>query len=135
MIIERVCFVMTYEKIFNDVKKALMKADISKLESDFAIQCNIQGEGEGTFYIAFKEGIFSVEPYDYIDNDAQLYASGDTFVKMFTKKLDGKEAFEKGLLGFDGDAGVVLALGDLQPKNHPKNNKNNKNNKSVGGKK
>ncbi|MCL1789038.1 MAG: SCP2 sterol-binding domain-containing protein [Oscillospiraceae bacterium] len=107
---------MTYEKIYADVKKSLMKADVTKLKQDFAIQCNIQGEGEGSFYIALKEGVFSVEPYDYKDNDAQLYASGDTFMKMFSKKIDGKDAFEQGLLGFDGDVGVVLLLGNLQPK-------------------
>ena len=107
---------MTYEKIFADVKKSLMKADVSKLEREFAIQCNIQGEGEGEFYIAFKEGIFSVEPYDYKDHDAQLYASGDTFMKMFAKKINGREAFEQGLLGFDGDVEVVLLLGTLEAK-------------------
>jgi putative sterol carrier protein len=107
---------MTYEKIFADVKKSLMKADVSKIEQEFAIQCNIQGEGEGSFYISFKEGIFSVEPYDYKGCDAHLHASGDTFMKMFAKKIDGKEAFEQGLLGFDGDIDVVLSLGSLQPK-------------------
>jgi putative sterol carrier protein len=108
--------ILTYEKIFSDVKKSLMKADVSKLSREFAIQCNIQGEGEGAFYIAFKEGIFSVEPYDYKDSNANLFASGDTFMKMFAKKLCGKEAFEKGLLGFDGDVEVVLMLGSLEAK-------------------
>jgi len=107
---------MTYEKIFSQVKKTLMKADVSKLERDLAIQCNIQGDGEGAFYIAFKEGIFSVEPYDYIDNDAQLYASGDTFIKLFAKEIDGGQAHAEGLLGFDGDVGAVLALGSLEAK-------------------
>ncbi|MCL1903763.1 MAG: SCP2 sterol-binding domain-containing protein [Oscillospiraceae bacterium] len=110
---------MTYENIYENVKKSLIKADVSTLEQEFAIQCNIQGEGEGSFYIAFKEGKLSVEPYDYKDSDAQMYASGDTFVKMFSKKIDGKEAFEKGLLGFDGDVGVVLLLGSLQQKKTP----------------
>jgi putative sterol carrier protein len=96
-----------------------MKADVSKLENDFAIQCNIQGEGEGAFYILFKEGIFSVEPYDYLDNDAQLYASGDTFMKMFSKKINGMEAFEAGKLGFDGNVECVLALGGLEAKKTP----------------
>ena len=114
---------MTYEKIFADVKKSLMKADVSSLEQEFAIQCNIQGEGEGSFYIAFKEGVFSVEPYDYKDNDAQLFASGDTFIKMFSKKICGKEAFEQGLLGFEGDVGVVIALGSLEAKKKPGNSK------------
>lgn len=111
---------MTYEKIFADVKKSLTKADTSGLERDLAVQCNIQGEGEGAFYIAFKDGALSVEPYDYKDNDAMLFASGDTFMKMFSKKIDGKEAFEKGLLSFEGDVGAVLELGKLRAKDAKK---------------
>jgi len=107
---------LTYEKIFADVKKSLMKADVSKLPREFAIQCNIQGEGEGCFYVAFKEGIFSVEPYDYKDNDAQLTADGDTFMKMFSKKITGFEAHDQGRLSFAGDLDAVLTLGALEPK-------------------
>jgi putative sterol carrier protein len=107
---------LTYEKIFADVKKSLMKADVSKLPREFAIQCNITGEGEGSFYVAFKEGIFSVEPYDYKDNDAYLTADGDTFMKMFSKKITGFEAHDQGKLAFGGDLDAVLTLGGLEPK-------------------
>ncbi|MCL1880899.1 MAG: SCP2 sterol-binding domain-containing protein [Oscillospiraceae bacterium] len=107
---------LTYEKVFEDVKKSLMKADTTVLEKDFAIQCNIQDEAAGAFYVAFKEGVLSVEPYDYKDCDAQLTANGDTFMKMFSKKLSGLEAHDKGLLGFEGDLEAVLALGGLEPK-------------------
>jgi putative sterol carrier protein len=107
---------LTYEKIFADVKKSLMKADVSKLPREFAIQCNITGEGEGCFYVAFKEGIFSVEPYDYKDSDARLTADGDTFMKMFSKKITGFEAHDQGKLAFDGDLDAVLTLGGLEPK-------------------
>ena len=107
---------MTYEKIFSDVKKSLMKADVSTLEREFAIQCNIQGEGEGCFYIAFKEGIFSVEPYDYKDCDAMLNTTGEVFTKMFAKKMSGMEAHDQGLLTFSGDVGVILLLAGLEEK-------------------
>jgi putative sterol carrier protein len=106
---------MKFEEIWLDVKKSLEKADTSKLEGNFAIQCNIQGEGEGAFYIAFIDGALTVDGYDYNDNNAQLFASGDTFMKMFSKKLDGMAAYEQGLLGFEGDVGVVLQLGSLEP--------------------
>jgi putative sterol carrier protein len=107
---------MTYEKIFADVKKSLMKADVSGISRDFAIQCNIQGEGEGCFYIAFKEGIFSVEPYDYKDCDAHLNTNGDVFMKMFAKKMSGMEAHDQGLLTFEGDLEAILLLAGLEPK-------------------
>jgi putative sterol carrier protein len=107
---------ITYEKVFEDVKKSLMKADTSVLDRDFAIQCNIQGDGEGCFYIANKGGEFSVEPYDYKDCDAQLNLSGENFMKMFSKKVSGMELHDQGLLTFSGDVGVVLLLGGLQAK-------------------
>jgi len=107
---------MTYEKIFADVKKSLMKADTSALDREFAIQCNIQGEGEGCFYIAHKEGIFSVEPYDYVDSDAHLNTTGEVFMKMFAKKMSGMEAHDQGLLTFSGDVGVILLLAGLEEK-------------------
>lgn len=107
---------MTYEKIFADVKKSLMKADISKLDREFAIQCNIQGEGAGSFYIAFKEGVFSVEPYDYKDCDAHLNTSGDVFMKMFSGKMKGADAYEQDLLSFEGNVEIVLMLGNLEMK-------------------
>ncbi|MCL1832829.1 MAG: SCP2 sterol-binding domain-containing protein [Oscillospiraceae bacterium] len=107
---------LTYEKVFEDVKKSLMKADTSALDRDFAIQCNIQGDGEGCFYIENKDGQFSVEPYDYKDCDAQLNLSGDNFMKMFAKKVSGTDLHDKGLLTFSGDVGVILLLGGLQPK-------------------
>jgi putative sterol carrier protein len=107
---------MTYEKIFTDVKKSLMKADVSGLTREFAIQCDITGEGAGCFYVAFKEGLFSVEPYDYVDNNARLTADGDTFMKMFSKKITGFEAHDQGLLKFEGELDAVLALGGLEPK-------------------
>jgi putative sterol carrier protein len=107
---------MTYEKIFDDVKKSLMKADTSVLDRDFAIQCNIEGEGEGCFYVANKDGVFSVEPYDYKDCDAQLNTTGDVFMKMFSKKMSGMDAHDQGLLTFSGDVGVILMLAGLEEK-------------------
>jgi putative sterol carrier protein len=114
---------LTYEKIFDDVKKSLMKADTSVLDRDFAIQCNIQGEGEGCFYIENRGGVFSVEPYDYKDCDAELNLSGDNFMKMFSKKVSGMDLHEQGLLTFSGDVGVILMLGGLQPKEAAANTK------------
>ncbi len=92
---------MTYEKIFADLKKTMLKADTSKLEGNFAFQCVIEGDGAGTFYFALKDGIFSVEPYDYMDATATFKASAETYKNIFAGKLTLEEALSTGKLTLD----------------------------------
>ena len=94
---------MTYEKIFADLKKTIMKADASALEGGFAFQCCIEGEGAGTFYIAFADGVLSVEPYDYADNTATFKASADTYKSIVTGKTDVADALASGALVVEGN--------------------------------
>jgi len=94
---------MTYEKIFADLKKTIMKADASALEGSFAFQCCIEGEGAGTFYIAFADGVLSVEPYDYADNTATFKASADTYKSIVTGKTDVADALASGALVVEGN--------------------------------
>ena len=94
---------MTYEKIFADLKKTMMKADASALEGSFAFQCCIEGEGAGTFYIAFADGVLSVEPYDYADNTATFKASADTYKSIVSGKTDVADAVASGALVVEGN--------------------------------
>ena len=75
---------VTYEKIFADLKKAILKADVKKLEGQFAFQFVIEGEGSGIFYAEFQNGVLSVEPYSYDDNTATFVATADTFKKLLS---------------------------------------------------
>ena len=104
---------MTYEKIFADVKKVYSKADKSKLGDDFAFQFNITGEGEGIFYVAFRGGILEIAPYDYVDKDATLYASGESFIKLATKKLTLADAVQENLVTIEGNYDAALVLDNL----------------------
>ena len=101
---------MTYEKIFADLKKTILKADSSKLEGKFAFQCVITGDGEGTFYIAFENGTLSVEPYDYADNTATFKASGETYKNILAGKVTVDEALASGALIVDGADGCADIL-------------------------
>lgn len=101
---------MTYEKIFADLKKTILKADSSKLEGKFAFQCVITGDGEGTFYIAFENGVLSVEPYDYADNTATFKASGETYKNILAGKVTVDEALASGALIVDGADGCADIL-------------------------
>lgn len=102
---------MTYEKIFADLKKTIMKADSSTLEGSFAFQCCIEGEGAGTFYIAFADGKLSVEPYDYTDNTATFKASAETYKNILAGKTEVADALADGELVVEGnDAGCANIL-------------------------
>lgn len=94
---------MTYEKIFKEVKKAFSKADAKAFTEEFAFQFNITGEGEGVFYAACKNGVLSIEPYDYLDRDVIFTADGDTFIAIANGKIEPIEAIREGKLYVDGN--------------------------------
>lgn len=101
---------MTYEKIFNDVKKAFSKADVKSISTDFAFQFNITGEGEGIFYAAYKNGVLSVEPYDYLDRDVIFTADGKTLIDIANGKTEPIEAIKAGKLYVDGNHELAKQL-------------------------
>lgn len=107
---------MTYEKFFADVKKAYSRADKRRLREDFAFQFNITGEGEGIFYVAYRGGILEVAPYDYVDRNATLYASGENFVKLANGKFTLEEAVKSGQISVDGDYNLTLVLDKMASK-------------------
>ncbi len=102
---------MTYEKVFADLKKAMLKADATKLEGGFAFQCVIEGDGEGTFYFALKDGVFTVEPYDYVDATATFKATAETYKNILTGKVTVDDAIAAGALEVDKPASYADILG------------------------
>lgn len=104
---------MTYEKIFADVRKVYSKADKKKLDDDFAFQFNITGEGEGIFYVAFRGGMLEVAPYDYVDKNATLYATGEDFIRLAHAKFTLEEALKEGYIHIDGDSELACVLNKL----------------------
>lgn len=101
---------MTYEQIFNKVKESFIKAKTSNFKSEFAFQFNITGEGEGIFYAAYKNGIFSVEPYDYKDNDVIFSADAETFINIASGKLSPTDAVNGAKLFVDGNRETAKQL-------------------------
>ncbi len=74
---------MTFEQKFKSLKVAFDKADTKKFDRFFAIQITMTDEDcGGTFYIENKDGNYSVEPYDYYDNTAKVFASASTVAKL-----------------------------------------------------
>lgn len=101
---------MTYKEIVEKVKKEFGKADVSNYEDHLALQINITGEGEGSFYAEINEGKLFIEPFDYNDNNATLTASGDDIIKIFGGKLDINVAAEEGKLEIAGDYAKALSI-------------------------
>ncbi len=101
---------MTYHEIFNEVRTELMKADVSDVGGQLALQVDITGEGEGIFYIKLADGILEVEPYDYIDHDVRFICSGKDFINIVRQKLDPVFAFTIGRLKIDGSIEKALEV-------------------------
>ncbi len=104
---------MTFEKIFAQVKKTIKDADVSGIKENLAYQFTITGEGEGKFYAKIENGVLSVEPYDYKDNDAEFIASSDTLLKLLKGKTDPVAAFTLGKLKVNGNLDKALKLKEI----------------------
>lgn len=104
---------MTYEEIFNKSKELIMQSDVSKVDGHLAVQVDIEGEGEGAFYIELKDRQLFVEPYEYYDRDCKFIISGENFLKLADGKLDPVAAFFDGRLKIDGSVDKALEFKNI----------------------
>lgn len=112
---------MTFKKVFSDLEKLIMKADHASLEGEFAFQCCVVGDGEGTFYIAFKDGVLNVQPYDYKDNEAVFKADADTYKSILGGDMTAAEAVAQGKLTVENNVSACAdILTFLSAKSAPK---------------
>ena len=102
--------IMTYEEIVEKVREAYSNAEASTVNEHAAIQFNIQGEGEGAFYLEIKEGKIVVQPFEYFDRDATVFTSAATLQEIAENKLDVVEAFTTGKLHIEGNLGKAALL-------------------------
>lgn len=101
---------MSYEELFQTIKKMFMKADVSQIREHLAFQFNITGEGEGAFYAEVRDGRLYVEPYEYYDRDAIFICTADTLLKLASGKLDPVFAFTVGKLKVEGSLEKAMML-------------------------
>ena len=126
---------MTYEEIFTQAKEAFTGGDITGYKGDFAIQVNITGEGEGAFYIAFKDNALDVAPYEYYDRDAILIASAEDFIKIADGSLNAVAAFTTGRLKVEGSIDKALEFSKIVNEAIKNKKKSEKTEKAVKGRK
>ena len=84
---------MTYEEIFEKSKERLLKAKTKDVKEFIAVQFNIFGEGQGSFYAVIFDGKMDVQPYDYKDNNISLNIAGDDLVYALENKMTDKLGF------------------------------------------
>lgn len=104
---------MNFDYCFNDLKSIFMKRDVSGINDFLAFQFNIIGEGEGVFYAELKDGILSIEPYEYIDNQAVFIATYQVFKDIAIGKLNPIRAYITKKLTVEGDLDKAMKLQKL----------------------
>ena len=111
---------MTFEKAFETIKKKFDNADASKV-SDLAIQITFSDEDcGGTFYAEVKNGVLSVEPYDYHDNNAALNITKSALLSYLGRRIALSKAISDGSASVYGDAAKIDELRSVIPKTEKK---------------
>lgn len=96
---------MTFEQAFDKIKEKFAKADASKT-ADFAMQITLTDEDcGGTMYIAAKDGVLAVEPYDYRDNTSYVNITKSALLAI----LSGRASLDKAISGGDAMVGGAAA--------------------------
>lgn len=101
---------MTFEQAFKRIKTKFENVDASKLQ-DMALQITLSDEDcGGTLYAAVRDGVLSVEPYDYKDNDAVIDITRSSLSAILNGKSSIEKEIEKGNLTVKGDLEKVAAV-------------------------
>ncbi|MBR1812075.1 MAG: SCP2 sterol-binding domain-containing protein [Clostridia bacterium] len=105
---------MTFQEKFDELKKKYGKIDEKKLTDSFAIQINMtEDESHGTFYAAYVNGVFAVEPYDYRDHTAMITVPVAVLEDVLAGKADPVAKFLAGELAVEGNVDHALMLVEL----------------------
>ena len=108
---------MTFIEKFNHLKKKYGKIDEAKLTENFAVQIEMTDEDcGGIFYVAYMNGPFAVEPYDYYDNTASIKVSSKVLESILSCKAEAMAEFFAGNIQVEGDIGHALMLVELMKK-------------------
>ncbi|MCR5770207.1 MAG: SCP-2 sterol transfer family protein [Butyrivibrio sp.] len=99
---------MTYEELVKEVKKNYGALDASGIKEHVAVQFNIEGEAEGAFYVEISDSTVDVEPFEYFDRDAVVTTSADVALKLSSKKISLKDAYDDETAKVWGDLDKIL---------------------------
>ena len=97
---------MTFQEKFDYLnKKYAKKVDTTKLTESFAAQIEMTDDDcHGIFYIAYINGNFACEPYNYYDNTVAIAINSLLLEDIIKGKEDAVECFTNGKLFLTGNA-------------------------------
>lgn len=113
---------MTFQEKFDYLKEKYgNKVDLTKLTESFAAQIEMTDDDcKGIFYIAYINGNFAFEPYDYHDNTVAVAINSLLLEDCITGKADAVDCFINGKLFLTGNADhakmIIEALKPVKPK-------------------
>lgn len=100
---------MTFIEAFEKIKKS-SKKDIVDYK-DCAIQVKlIDDDAHGIMYIAVRNSVVHIEPYDYVDNNLTIEILSKDLVRILSGRLKVDTALKKGLLNTSNDSDVINVL-------------------------
>jgi len=92
------------------VKAATQKVVVSKGLGHLAYQFNVEGEGEGAFYLELDHGKINVEPYEYYDRDVIIVLTADVLLEMVAGRIKPMEALTNGQIRVYGEVDKIKLL-------------------------
>ena len=101
---------MKYEELVARVAEAMKLAKVSRQVGHVAFQFNVEGEGEGYFYVEIDDGRVNVAPYEYYDRDLIVVTTADIIIQMLEGKLTPRVAYTNGQLRVYGDSRQLECL-------------------------
>ena len=100
---------MTFIEAFEKIKKSSKKNIVDY--KDCAIQVTlIDDDAHGIMYIAVRNSVVHIEPYDYVDNDLTIEILSKDLVRLLSGRLKVDTALKKGLLKTSNDSDVINVL-------------------------
>ncbi len=94
---------MIYEEIVKKAVQAAKKVNKDAIEEHLAVEFDIEGEGEGAFYVELDKGKVDVQPYEYYDCDCRIRGGADVIMDLIAGKLDATVAYLQGKFRLEGD--------------------------------
>ena len=101
---------MKYEEIVEKVRVATSRVNVSRAVGHIAFQFNIEGEGEGAFYLEIADGKVNVEPYEYYDRDVIIVTTADVIMQMLENGLQPMVAYTNDQLKVYGNINQLKVL-------------------------
>ena len=101
---------MIYEDIVKKAVQAAKKVNKDAIEEHLAVEFDIEGEGEGAFYVELNKGKIDVQPYEYYDCDCRIRGGADVIMDLIAGKLDATVAYLQGKFRVEGDFDKAISF-------------------------